>query len=279
MSESKPYTFKTSVYTGDIIYTLPGIRQSCQKAGVKADIYFWLDRQFKPSYEGHNHPYGLNEYALSMMKPLLESQEYVNKVAEWKGENIAVDLDVLRTNSVTSMPYGSIMRWPFHIWPDMQCDLSKPWIDILVSLFPSEDRYGHKYLVHPVTMNKIVINRTSRWKNDMIHYFFLRDYAQELIFAGLPQEHEAFCKEWDIKIPLLEVTDFLDLAVALKSCRFFIGNQSLCFAIAEAMKIPRILEICPFAPNVIPTGADGYDFLHQFGFEYWFKELYSRFNK
>jgi hypothetical protein len=225
------------------------------------------------SYEGAEHPHGLNEYAFKMLKPLLESQEYIAKVSEWKGETIAVDLDQLRTNAITTMPYGSIVTWPSLIWPDAHCDASKAWIihDYLDEI-PTRNKLDHHFQIK----DKIIINRTYRWQNSMISYFFLKDHADKLIFAGLPDEHTKFCKEWGYEIPLLVVEDFLELAIAIKSCKFFIGNQSMCFALAEAMKVPRILEVCQFAPNVIPCGRDGYQFMHQFAFEWLFNDLNER---
>lgn len=265
---NKTVTFKTSCYSGDLIYTLPGIRQSCERLEAKAEIYLWLDRQWKAPYDGAQHPYAtpMNATVMQMLKPLLEAQDYIAGVYPWKGEPIAVDLDHLRENAITSMPYGSITRWPFHVWPDMQCDVSVPWIeDIPIS----ESLYK-------TVGNKIIINRTSRYRNDGIHYWFLKEHQDKVIFAGLPDEHTAFCKEWELDIPLLKVNNFKELARAFRCCRFFLGNQSMCFAIAEAMKIPRILEICPYAPNVIPCGPNGYDFLHQFALDYLFKDLNSR---
>lgn len=267
---NKTVSFKTSVYSGDLVYMLPGIREACRRLNSKAEIYLWLDRPWKAPYDGAQHPYAtpMTANVLRMMKPLLEVQDYIAGVHEWKGQHITVDLDHLRENAITSMPYGSIARWHFHVWPDMQCDVSQAWL---------YDGYsGYMPHGHPYTTDKIVINRTSRYRNDGIHYWFLKNYQDKVIFAGLPEEHEDFCKQWELSIPLLKVTDFQDLADALKSCRFFVGNQSMCFAIAEAMKIPRILEICQYAPNVIPCGPNGYDFLHQFALEYLFKDLDSQ---
>lgn len=264
---NKPITFKTSTYTGDLIYALPGIRQVCQDQDTKAVIYLWLDRDWGAPYPGAVHPYPtpMTEYTLKMLKPLLEAQDYIEGVYAWKGEHIVVDFDTMRDITRTTMPYGDIMRWPFQVWPDMACDLSKPWLSHDFSLFR-----------HPVTNGKIVVNRTSRYRNDGIHYWFLKEHKDEVVFAGLPEEHAAFCKEWELDIPLLAVSDFWDLAWALQCCKFFIGNQSTCFAIAEALKIPRILEICPVAPNVIPCGPNGYDFRHQFALQYYFKKLNSQ---
>jgi hypothetical protein len=39
------------------------------------------------------------------------------------------------------------------------------------------------------------------------------------------------------------------------------------------MKVPRILEVFPLMPNVIPIGEKAYDFYHQGAVEYYFKLL------
>jgi hypothetical protein len=276
---NKPITFKIGAcFTGDLIFTLSGIKQVCEAKNVKAEIYLWLDRPVK-AYDGAQHPnsgVGFTEHTYQMLLPLIESQAYVAALLPWRGEKIVVDLDTLRTQTIAPMPYGSITRWPGYAWPDMQCDLSQKWID--VDNLPWN---GFDYVLRDnLNMKgKILINRTSRYQNSMIHYWFLKEYAKDLMFTGLPEEHEAFCKQWEIDIPLLQVKDFLELAIALRSCRYFIGNQSMCFALAEAMKIPRVLEVCPYAPNVIPCGRDGYDFLHQFAVEWMVKDAESPLNK
>lgn len=262
---NKPYTFKTSLYTGDIISTLPGIREACRRGETKADIYIWIDRHGH-SYDGAVHPYQgkmMTDYSYEMLKPLLEEQEYVMQVSKWHGETIAVDLDMLRQVNV-GMPYGSIHRWPFYMWPDMACDLSIPWLRV--------DPDTHDFR----TAGMVLINRTSRYHNGFINYFFLKEYKEKLMFCGLEEEHLAFCTEWEIDIPLLKVNNFLELAVAMDGCKFFLGNQSACYAIAEGLKIPRMLEVCPFAPNVIPCGGEAYDFMRQEALEFMFKDLMER---
>jgi hypothetical protein len=270
-------TFKIGAcFAGDLIFTLSGIKQVCEAKNVKAEIYLWLDRPVK-AYDGAQHPnsgVGFTEHTYQMLLPLIESQPYVACLLPWKGEKIVVDLDTLRTQTIAPMPYGSITRWPGYAWPDMQCDLSQSWISLR-----QQDRDEFRDNLSVKLHDKILINRTSRYQNGMIHYWFLKEYTKDLIFTGLPEEHEAFCKQWEIDIPLLKVKDFLELALALASCRYFIGNQSMCFALAEAMKIPRLLEVCPYAPNVIPCGRDGYDFLHQFAAEWMVKDVESPLNK
>lgn len=272
--QADTYSFKIGVFSGDIIYLLSSIKHTCEQANRKAEIYISLNHPWGDSVEGQKHPYGVNRYAFDMMRPLVESQSYIACFKEWKGEKITQDLDEMRTQTHSTMPHGSIMRWAGQIWPDMQPDGNKDWLEVDTgswAAFPAYDNLNLK--------EKILINRTARWRNDHINYWFLREHKEHLIFTGLPEEHEDFCKSWELDIPLLKVQDFLELAVAIKTCRYFIGNQSLCFALAEAMKVPRLLEICRYAPNVIPSGPGGYDFMHQFALEWFVKNEYSPFNE
>ena len=52
-----------------------------------------------------------------------------------------------------------------------------------------------------------------------------------------------------------------------------IGNMSLSFAIAEALKVPRILESCPYFPVVQPIGKNAFNFYFQNHFEKKFNYL------
>jgi ADP-heptose:LPS heptosyltransferase len=69
------------------------------------------------------------------------------------------------------------------------------------------------------------------------------------------------------KAQYVKVKDFKELACVIASSKLFIGNQSFCFSLAEAMKSPRILEVSPKYPNVITAGPHGYDFMDNQCFE------------
>ncbi len=102
---------------------------------------------------------------------------------------------------------------------------------------------------------------------------FLKEHQDRIVFAGLENERDLFCRTWDLDIPRLEVDDFYQLAAWIKGCKFFLGNQSFCFQLAEAMKVNRILELFPMMPNVIPVGNGGYDFYHQGSLDYYFNKF------
>lgn len=265
---NKTISFKTSGLSGDIIHYLAGIKQVCNENQARADIYVWLDQPCF-IYDGAQHPYGnvmVNQYAFDMLKPLVESQIYVNSFNVWSGQEIRVDLDKIREVKIM-MPYGSLSRWIFYKYPDMTAPLHEPWLTVGVGQLTQSVFRTHN--------DVILINRTSRYHNPFISYFFLERYRDRLKFIGLAEEHKAFQDEWKFKLPYVGVNDFYELADVISECKFFIGNQSMCFAIAEALKVPRILEVCMYAPNVIPTGPGAYDFTSQEALTY----LVDRLNK
>lgn len=290
--QNKPLRFKFSLLPGDLINGLAGIRQVCEKYQTTAELYLGLDIEWNmsgPIAEGRESKVTLTQNSMEMLSPLLLSQSYISKVdsleayypeeyhkwcdafhhfadfdyaARWYMDNPSplIDLDKHHVMPI-GLPYGNIFRWNFYCYPDMTCDLSKPWLDIEVN-----------DLIPPDT---IIINRTLRSHNNL-DYSFLKKYESRLLFAGLPAEWVAFREQFNLTLPLLDIKNFMQLAVAIRSCSFFIGNQSLCFSLAEAMKVPRVLEVCKYLPNVIPSGPDAYDVRFQSALEWCVNELSKR---
>ncbi|HMG14150.1 MAG TPA: hypothetical protein VK590_01815 [Saprospiraceae bacterium] len=262
--------FKSRSNTGDIIYSLSGIKSVCEKRGVKANLYLWLDR-IASYYPGSTHPVkditgkkevSMNHFMFKWLKPLLESQEYINSVDIWNGETIHIDLDK-KLDLKINQPYGDLRKWDGFVFPDMNCDISIPALSLP----------GHKVQLEGVKDNKyIVVNRTERYNNTHISYFFLKEYPV-VIFVGTPKEYNIFKKEVPHAV-FLQPPDFLELAQLIKGAQLMIGNQSMCFAIAEQLKTPRVLEVCSAFPNVIVAGTNGYDFYFQSALEYYVAKLW-----
>lgn len=271
--------YKTSSPCGDLISILPSIRQLYRVLGKKAVIYQALDIVGQ-GLQGIDQPFKnsngesimMGEEMFKMIIPLLKSQEYIEDMLVYKGQEVDYDLDEIRLKTFTNQPLGSINRWSFYVFPEMACDLSEAWIDA-----------NTVYKLDRVVSNKEIkfhhdiclINFTDRYRNNWINYFFLKEYQTKLKFIGLPKEHSSFCKKWGLNIPILNIESFLGLATALNSCKFFMGNASMAYQIAEGLKIPRLLETYQLMPNVIPMGKNGYDAYHQAAMEFYFKKLIS----
>lgn len=261
-----PIKYKTSSPGGDLISYLPGIRQMYRETGRKAIIY---QRVGMP---GDNHAFVnrrgnsvcMNRDGFNHMKPLLLMQEYIEDFVVYVGQSIDIDLDVIRLEIFTNQPKGSIHRYGFYAYPQMACDLTEKWLDV-----PPNENYS----------DAILINHTSRYRNHLISYFFLKEYQEKISFIGLESEYFSFKEQWNLEIPHLKVSNFIELAALIGGCKFFMGNASMCFHLAEAQKTPRMLELFEPAPNVIPYGKNGYDYYHQGSAEYYFKKLMNEENK
>ncbi len=98
-------------------------------------------------------------------------------------------------------------------------------------------------------------------------------YEKDILFVGTEIEYHIFRLRQKLNIERLEINNFLELAQALKQCRFHLSNQTQAFQISTGLKIPRIVELCSMAPNVIPYGKNAYDFYAQEALEYYVKLL------
>lgn len=254
--------------SGDLIGALAGIRQIFRNDGKKAVIYQELDVPGQ-YYAGAVHSVKddkgvqvtFNRKMFDMIRPLLLAQDYIDDFQVYTDQQPFIPLTIIRGKLNVNIPYGALPSWTMLAFPDMACDLAEPWISV-----PDGD-YIESY---------ILVNRTERYRNDSIDYSFLKKYS-DVVFTGTEKEHYDFCKTFGLGCPRIEVDNFLDLAQAMKNCRFFIGNQSFPWNLANAMGIPRILEMCSYAPNCQPfVGTDNFGFLHQRGLEYYFELFYKK---
>ena len=263
--------FKHSGNAGDIIAAMAGIRQICEKLGRKATLllrlntpaFYYSGAPQHPVQDARGQQVMLNRKQYDMLKPLLLAQDYVAGVGIYTGQKVMVDLDRIRGEVAVGMPNTQIQHWYGYAFPDMWTDTSEAWMG-------APGMGGDS--------RKILINRTSRYVNENLDFHFLKAYADrgELLFTGLEVERDEFCERWGYSVELLKVGDFLDLAGHLAGARFVLCNQSFVYNLCEALKVPRVLEICTWAPNCTPTGAGAAAYMNQAGLEYWFGQMVER---
>jgi len=265
-----------SVNLGDLIYSLWGLRAVARKHNAKIQLFQWLDRDAF-YYEGAEHPtktdggknVTMNKKMFDMVKPLIESLDFIHSFEIYDCQKVALDLDRCRRMNV-NIPYGDIRRWVMYADPELQADISEQVIDIHESILKQKPSLNFE--TGNLVKGQIIANRTSRYRNEAIHYGFLQHQPLRVYFAGTMEEYAEFQSHVP-KAVYLPIKNFLELAIYISSAKLFIGNQSFCFALAEAMKTPRVLEVCSYAPNVIPCGPNGYDFYTQESAEWLVHEL------
>lgn len=264
MKKFNTFLHKGSI--GDVWASVPAMKEFYRKTGKKALLYL-ANGTRAVYYEGAVHPtvnhegeqVMLNEAMINMIIPLMKEQECIYDCKIWNEEPIDIDLNMFRDTFV-NMPNGCISRWQFYTWPDMACDLSKVWLTA-----PDSETDFAK--------GKIIVTRTERYLNPQLNFFFLKKHEKDILFVGTELEYQIFKLRYQLDIQRLVVKDFLELAQALKQCKFHISNQTQAFQISQGLKIPRILELCSFAPNVIPYGENAFDVYGQGALEYYVSYL------
>lgn len=256
------FLFCTNI--GDLTYALPAMRSVCRKYNKKAVIYLRLNVK-GTYYQGAVHPNGevmLNRKSYEMMRPLLIVQDWIEAVEVFCGDKYDIDMDVIRQEAI-GLPNGHIARWYFLSYPDMICDLTEKWI-----------QYTPNPQVVELVKNSVIVNFTERYRNNYINYQFMNFVHKNvpILFVGTEKEALAF-KELVPRTQYLKVDDFNELACAIDNCKFFMGNQSFCYALAEGLKKDRIMEYCTWAQNCFPYGDNGYEFAKQRGVEYFYDML------
>ena len=252
INSKKELNFLHSGHAGDIINVLPVIKE-LSKNHI-CNLIIKTDKPITTIYKNHpSKEFYINKKIYEMLRPLLKIQDYINTVEEYENQEIDINFDIFRelpiNISFDNLRYASQIT-------GIQPDLENNYLDV-----PKKSDFK----------NKIVIQRTFRYRNHFINYNFIRKF-DNIIFIGLKEEFE----DLKLQIPNLQFydcKDFLEMATIINSSKFFIGNSSLGFPIAEALKIPRLLEACPYFPAAQPHGKNAYDFYYQAHFEKFFKIL------
>ncbi len=253
ISTQNKLNFLHSGHAADIVNVLPVIKELSKKHSC--NLYINLD---KPLEFYLKHPAGsffINKKIFSMLEPLMEKQNYINEFKIYNNEKIDINFDLIRELPINILldntRYASIIT-------GVQPDLS---LEFLNAEQHSEFR------------DYIAIQRTFRYRNQFINYDFLNKY-DKLLFIGVKNEFEDLNKIVK-NLKFYECKDFYDMAKIIKSSKFTIGNSSLAFPIAEGLKVPRLLEACPYFPAAQPHGKNGYDFYFQNQFEDLVSHLYK----
>jgi hypothetical protein len=178
---------------------------------------------------------------LPVIEPLLRSQDWIIEAKVHEGEEIHWNAGDFRfhhslTTSLAEAHYRHYLGQK-HL-PRVLVDLTKPWLG---NITPD-----------PRSKGKILFARTNRYNNA---YFKWKDLVQyygpeNSLFLGLPSEHTRFCEAFG-NVPYLPTRNLLEVAQLITGSDFLVANQSSVLAIAEAMKHPRLIEVCSQQPDVL----------------------------
>ena len=251
-------SFLHSGHLGDIIYSLPLIKEIAKNS--KCDLYLEVNKEIPKEANDLGHPFGryfLSQNATYKLIPLIKKQNYISSVQAYNKEEIDINLNLFRDLPRSFHAQVHSSRWYFHL-TGIHGDLLNPSIEIEP---------------HKIIKNRIIIMRSLRRQNKLISYNFLNKYENPL-FLGLKDEYEHLKREVK-NLEYYDCTDFYELASIIKSSKIFIGNLSFGYALAESIKVKRLLETGANLPLVYPNGKNAYDCYFQNNFEELFDKLYQ----
>lgn len=256
--EGDEVNFSHSGHTGDVIYAMPAMYALAK--GRKINLYLRLNQPATEFTKKMRHPNGnvmLTEKSVKLFAPLLSKQPGINTFAALGNEKVHYDLSMFK-----AFPFdyrmSSITRY-FLFTFGVSFPLDQPWLQVTPDASFND---------------AVVLARSSRYRTPGIDYSILQKYPR-VVFVGLPDEFE----DMRPHVPHMEyksVNDFYELAAVIAGSRLFIGNQSFPFALAEALKANRLLEVYYQCPNVIAEGPGAHEFCYQPQFEKMLGELLDK---
>jgi hypothetical protein len=218
-------TFKHSGKRGDLVYGLPAMKAlGGGKLLINVSSCFFKD-----------------DSEVELFRELLKGQDGVDGVEAWDGSEPTYDLDGFREMNIVlgSLTTAHLERF------GVSADLSEPWLE-----------------VEPKHVADVVVNRTSKY-HGLFSWYELREWQDRCVFVGTEDEHGAFLADTGLEMPRHETGTYLELARVIAGSRLFVGNQSFPYALSEALKVPRILEVFSACPNCNPVGPNGFTGLSQ----------------
>lgn len=196
----------------------------------------------------------LTRESAEFIKPLLESQPYINKVMIRENpEKEFVELNSFRKGYINS--YGCEIRdWYYSFFPH-----------------PLPRAFWKKGLLvepNPAYKDKILFTLSERYVNQGINYKKLKEFQDSLVFIGTDSEYQAFQEKYFEldRVELKPEDTLLTVAQYMAGAKGYMSNQTGFFALAELMKINRILlppdwiwdekKVLIMGPkNVLPLGG------------------------
>lgn len=225
-------TFRCAGDLGDACYSL------CIVKHYGGGIYYFEAAQYTRV--------ALTEDKWKPVESLFRAQPYIQDVQQFTGQRIDVNLNDFRAIMFKTLRSGvgkdiSLLQWMMRAHQVPLHAANDPWLT-----------------VDPKPVAKVVISRTGAERDPRFVYHNPRfpwhsvyqKYHKDAVFVGLPAEYALFTKVC-ADVPYYPTPDLLEAARVIAGAKLFVGNQSLCHAIAEGLKKDIVLEVWREGPNCL----------------------------
>ena len=250
IENNKELSFLHSGRLGDLIYSLATIKELSKSH--KCKLYVQIEKPILGSHDSSRKVF-INKRCGDLILPLLRNQDFLDTVNIYKDEKIDINLNLFRDIPINLCFFQP--RYYSHI-----CGVNINVENAYLSIKP-----------HDSIKNKIIVNRSPRYRNPFLNYKFLKN-TKNLLCIGLKEEFQDLKREIN-NLEFYDCKDFLEMAEIIKASKFYVGNMCLQYVISDALKIPRLLEASPDFPIHFPIGKDAFDAYHQNHFEKFFANL------
>ena len=238
------FNYKSCIHSGnasDIIYSLPIVRMlEIEHFIINVHSGLTFDKSGRTN---------MSLEVAHFLCPLLLKQPYIKKVSivksdlpsEFLGndiEGINFNLDKFRLQEIFKHHLAICYAKMFGIY----LNLFEGWLFV-----DSKIDYRDDY---------IVIFLTSQYRS-LSDKYWVKSLSglKNIIVLGSSKKFFAMIGN---SAKFIACADFLEMAKIIASAKMFIGNPSLASAIAEGLKIPRIIELPQSPRNAYPIGRHGY---------------------
>ena len=212
---------------GDMINSLCACKNICSKEKAKANLYI------SNGYLADPFRYGV-EKAYEDTYSLIMAQGYINSY------NILPD--------GFSEPLINLNSWrkEVHETYNKIGGYNKCWTELMAETFDytiGEYKWLSVPPLKPNLKSRVVIHRSQQRHNKAFGEYFESLTETPVFLTTNELEYDNF--EYKGRAELLLVKTITEMAIAIRSSKLFIGNQSAPFAIASALDVNRICELCP----------------------------------
>lgn len=232
--------FSHSGTFGDIIYSLQIVKH------LGGGDYFLrlynIDNMaretFGPGASAGEHTGEMTQSQHESLVSFMEAQPYINSYGAWQeGQHIDHALEysgreIVKRQGNYSWGYAKAAGVTAdHYYKEFMLD---PWI-----VAPDPIKVKDK----PIVVNWLDRHRYGcQPKPPAIQQLIRNGMAEQGLFVGLPQQHEAFQRYWGVKIDYYPTKDVLECARVIAGAEQFVGTQSMCLSIALGLGKTIICE-------------------------------------
>lgn len=217
------FTFNHSGKIGDILYSLYFCKELSESLGEK-QFNFHIQTNLKQS----NGLIGMSVQSSNFLKPLLETQDYINEITigdEVPNKEGVIDLVGMRNLSINIFT-KDIRSWYYNLVANhLPKQFWKPILKV-------EPNYRFK--------DKIIFSWTDRYLNLYMDYKYIQEFKDHLVFVGLRKEYEEFSEKY-FEVQYLPCSSMLEIAQYMAGAHGVLGCPGGNYTIAECLKVPRIV--------------------------------------